>query len=119
MIVDELSALEFAESEPALSLVEGFLLVELVAVGRSHDVRVQVLLSHEEFAVADHRVLEESGAIVETVLLVSRQRIMVELDTAVRGTIAPVALVLSLGALNRGAEISCPFGLFIVGCSVH
>ena len=99
--------------------MEGFLLVELVAVSRPHDVRVHVLLSHEEFAVADHRVLEEPGAIVETVLLISRQRIMVKLDTTMRRTIAPVTLVLSLGALNRGAEISCPFGLFIVGCSVH
>ena len=119
VIVDEFSALELAESDPVLHLVERLVLVELVAVGSPHDVRVQVLLRHEELRVADHRVLEEARAIVETVLLVSGQRVLVKADAAVGGAVAPVALVLALGALDRGAEICGPLWLFIVGCSVH
>ena len=40
VVVDKLLTLQLAEGESALSLVEGFLLVELVSVGGSHDVSV-------------------------------------------------------------------------------
>ena len=56
-IVHELSASQLTNVEAGLSLVEGLILVELVAVGCPHDVGVQVLLCDEELAVTDHRVL--------------------------------------------------------------
>ena len=56
-VVDELLALEFANVEARLRLMEGLVLVELVSIGSSHDVCVQVLLSYEELAITDHRVL--------------------------------------------------------------
>lgn len=53
-IIDEFSASQLSNVEACLSLVEGLILVELVAVGSSNDVRVQVLLRHEQLAIADH-----------------------------------------------------------------
>ncbi len=47
VIIDQFLALEFAEGEAGLGLVEWLLSVELVAVGGAHDVGVQVLLGHE------------------------------------------------------------------------
>ena len=47
VVVDELSALESAEVESVLSLVERLILIELVAVGSPHDVSVKVLFGNE------------------------------------------------------------------------
>ena len=85
-VVDEFSASQLANVEACLSLVEGLILVELVAVGGPNDVRVQVLLRHEQLPIADHRVLEEPRRVVETVLLVCGHRFVVETDAARRLT---------------------------------
>ena len=52
-IVHELPALQLTNVETGFSLVEGLILVELVAVGCAHDVGVEVLLCDEELSIAN------------------------------------------------------------------
>jgi hypothetical protein len=59
-IVDELAAFQLSMGKAQLSLVEGLILVELVAIGCALDICVQVLLRHEKLAVTNHRVLRET-----------------------------------------------------------
>lgn len=59
-IIDEFSAFQLSNVEACLRLMEGLILVELVAVCCPDDVRVQVLLCHEQLRIAYHRVLEET-----------------------------------------------------------
>lgn len=96
--------------------MERLLLVELVAVGGAHDVRVHVLLCDEEAAVADHRVLEESGTVVESVLCLRDVAVVVQLDARVAS--APVNLVLGLRALDGRAEVGGPVVGLEVRCRV-
>ena len=96
--------------------MERLLLVELVAVGGAHDVRVHVLLCDEEAAVADHGILEESGTVVESVLCFCHVAVMVQLDARI--TSAPVNLVLGLRALDGRAEVSSPVVRLEVRCRV-
>ena len=118
-IVDEFSASQLANVEACLSLVEGLILVELVAVGGPNDVGVQVLLRHEQFPIADHRVLEEPRGVVKTVLLVCGHRFLVETDATGWLTRLPVALMLVVGALDGGSEVGGPPVRLVVGGGVH
>jgi hypothetical protein len=81
-LIDELLALELADIEASLRLMEGFLLVELVAVGCPDHVRVQVLLRHEKLPVTDRRVLRETRRVVEFVLFVRGNGTHVKTDAA-------------------------------------
>jgi hypothetical protein len=87
VIINKFFALQLSECESCLILVEGLVLVELVAIGCSHDVGVQVLFGHEKFSITHQVVLRETGAIVEAILLVSSQTFLVEADTAARRAI--------------------------------
>ncbi len=119
VIINKFFALQLSERESCLILVEGLLLVELIAVGCSHDVSVQVLFGHEKFSVTYQVILRETGAIVEAVLLVSSQTFLIEANATARRAIAPVALVLCLWALNGSAEVCGQFTMFVVRCGVH
>jgi hypothetical protein len=77
---------------------------------------VHVLLCDEETAVTNHRILEESGTVVESVLCLSHVAVMVKLDA--RLACAPVNLVLGLRALDGRAEVSGPVVGLEVGCRV-
>lgn len=59
-LVDELSALQLTNVEAGLSLMEGLILVELVAIGCADDVCVKVFLRYKKLAIADHGVLRET-----------------------------------------------------------
>ena len=119
VIINKFFALQLSECESCFIFVEGLVLVELIAIGRSHDISVQVLFGHEKFSITHQVVLRETGAIVEAILLVSSQTFLVEADTAARRAIAPVALVLTLWALNGSAEVCGQFTMFVVRCGVH
>ena len=99
--------------------MEGLILVELVAIGCSHDVCVHILFRHEKFAIANQMVLWETGTIVETVLFVGSQTILIKVDTATRRAITPVSLELCLWALNGSTEICGEFAMLIVRWGVH
>lgn len=119
VIINKFFALQLSECESCFIFVEGLVLVELIAIGRSHDISVQVLFGHEKFSITHQVVLRETGAIVEAILLVSSQTFLIEANTATRRAIAPVALVLCLWALNGSAEVCGQFTMFVVRCGIH
>ena len=119
VIINKFFALQLSECESCFIFVEGLVLVELIAIGRSHDISVQVLFGHEKFSITHQVVLRETGAIVEAILLVSSQTFLIKANTATRRAIAPVALVLCLWALNGSAEVCGQFTMFVVRCGVH
>ena len=119
VIINKFFALKLSECESCLIFVEGLVLVELIAIGCSHDVSVQVLLGHEKLSITHQVILRETRAIVEAILLVSSHTFLIEADTATRGAITPVALVLCLWALNGSAEVCGQITMFVVRCGVH
>ena len=119
VIVDKLLALELTQSEFALGLVEGLLLVELVAISCSHDVCMQVLLGHKKLSIANHMVLGEPGTIIEAVFLVSCHAVMVKADTATWRAVTPVPFMLCLWALDGHAEVCCQLAVLVVGSCIH
>lgn len=119
VIINKFFALQLSECESCFIFVEGLVLVELIAIGRSHDISVQVLFGHEKFSITHQVVLRETGAIVEAILLVSSQTFLIKANTATRRAIAPVALVLCLWALNGSAEVCGQFTMFVVRCGIH
>ena len=119
VIVDKLLALELSECQSLFIFVERLILVELVAIGCSHDVCVQVLLCHEKFSITNHVILRETGAIVEAILLVGSQTFLIKANTATRRAIAPVTFVLCLWALNGSAEVCGQISMLVIRCSVH